>query len=129
MPRPPIPVRAGERYGRLVVLADRVGKARTVPVRCDCGVEKDVVVWELLRRENALRSCGCARREAAANLRPGASMPGARNPAAKLTAAKVRWARRRLARGESRRSVADRYGIGLSQVARIECGESWGSVP
>jgi hypothetical protein len=63
--RPPIAVKAGERFGRLTVVEDRQGKAKRVLVRCSCGSEpKEVAVAELLRRENAVRSCGCLSRRA-----------------------------------------------------------------
>jgi predicted DNA-binding protein (UPF0251 family) len=63
MSRPPVKVRAGERFGKLVVLADRDGDAQRVAVRCDCGVEKTVAVAEL-RRRRGVRSCGCLSRQA-----------------------------------------------------------------
>jgi predicted XRE-type DNA-binding protein len=64
VPRPPVLVRKGERYGRLTVIADRQGKEPTVLVRCDCGSPpKRVPVSELRRASGPLRSCGCAGRE------------------------------------------------------------------
>ena len=130
MPRPPVPVRRGERYGRLVVLADREGDERRVLVSCDCGSPpKRVRVWELRRQKNPLRSCGCYGREVGdANLRPGSSNPGERNGSAKLTARKVRSIRGRLAAGESPGAVRRRYGISRTQIARIARRESWADV-
>lgn len=129
MPRPPISVPAGTRFGRLVVVADRDGRDPEALVRCDCGSPPKLVpVSELRRRKNPLRSCGCGREDGRANLRFGTSMPGERNPSAKLTARKVCWIRRRLAAGERQRAIAERYGISLTQVRRIARGESWGHV-
>jgi Helix-turn-helix domain of resolvase len=126
MPRPPIPVRAGERYGRLTVIADREGKSPRVWLRCDCGSPAKLVpVGELQRRTEPLRSCGCATREAVRRNVPRTSLPGERNPAAKLTRRRVRAIRRRLAAGEPQRVVAKRFGISRSQLQRIWRGESW----
>lgn len=72
-----VQVRKGERYGRLLVLADRQGKEPTILVRCDCGSPpRRVPVAELRRRTNPLRSCGCASRETWTG--------GARGPRARL---------------------------------------------
>lgn len=60
MARPPIPVLAGDRFGRLTVIRDRDGKDPKVLVACECGSPpKAVYVSELRRRSNPLRSCGC----------------------------------------------------------------------
>lgn len=126
MPRPPIPVLRGERFGRLTVVADRDGKAPRVWVRCDSGSPAKLVpVGELRRRTNPLRSCGCWAREVGPNNLPITSLPGERNPAAKLTRRRVLAIRRRLAAGERQRAVAKRYGISRSQLQRIWRGESW----
>jgi hypothetical protein len=53
------PIQIGDRFGRWVIVdagAGRRGK-RLVSVRCDCGVEKNVLVYSL--RRGATRSCGC----------------------------------------------------------------------
>ena len=49
----------GQRFGRLVVIADagRQGKRSLWHCRCDCGGEKTVVGTKL--REGAIKSCGC----------------------------------------------------------------------
>jgi excisionase family DNA binding protein len=57
------PTQIGERFGRLVIVADSGAGhrgERLVSVRCDCGVEKTVFVHNL--RSGGTRSCGCALR-------------------------------------------------------------------
>jgi hypothetical protein len=201
MPRPPIPVPAGTRFGRLIVIEDRQGKASHVLCRCDCGTVKEVRVHQLTQKSNpSTRSCGCLADEVRASLRPkvrhghaqrsgksptylswkdmvrrpaapvcarwraeggrgfrnfladvgerpegtiltrlnpergyapgnvrwaARDQSGERNGAARLTVDEVREMRRLLAAGASRRSVAERWGIGLTQVGRIARGETW----
>ena len=55
-----IDVRAGTRYGRWLVLADRVGFGPLF-CRCDCGTERQVPLAYLRQGNN--RSCGCLRQE------------------------------------------------------------------
>lgn len=62
-----IQVSAGDRYGRLVVLAElepgvnsRGTQVRRIQVRCDCGVEK---VTTLSNLRTGTSSCGCLKRE------------------------------------------------------------------
>lgn len=66
MGRPLINV-TGMRFGRLVV-AGRSGTTKhgqaTWLCVCDCGVEKELVSWDL--RSGAVQSCGCLNREQAA---------------------------------------------------------------
>lgn len=50
---------------------------------------------------------------------------GEKNPRAVLTPAIVREVRARRANGESARSLATGYGVGLSTVKRVLRGESW----
>lgn len=55
---------AGQRFGRLVVLArdhDRAGSGAYWHCRCDCGGEKSVRSYAL--RTGATQSCGCLKRE------------------------------------------------------------------
>ena len=52
----------GLRFGRLVVIAEGDGKARSATVRCDCGTLKQVNVSNL--RRSLTQSCGCLHREA-----------------------------------------------------------------
>lgn len=49
----------GERYGRLVVTADRLPGQKRVQARCDCGRDHSVVLQEWGRTQ----SCGCLRTE------------------------------------------------------------------
>lgn len=49
-------IKAGDRFGRLTVLRDRIGGEYKVPVRCDCGNELNAIATGLGRRRN---SCGC----------------------------------------------------------------------
>jgi hypothetical protein len=69
-------VRAGERYGRLTVLADAAGSRRSVPVVCDCGTAKTSNV-------RALSSCGkcgeCKAEGWPANVRWATAKEQARN--------------------------------------------------
>ncbi|MFC8332809.1 hypothetical protein [Streptomyces olivaceus] len=53
-PRPRV-IRAGERYGHLVVMADRQGAAKYLAVRCDCGTDHQVQATDWGRT----KSCGC----------------------------------------------------------------------
>jgi len=60
--KPPIAI--GDRFGRLVVTAEDVGRRhgeRLVLVRCDCGKSKEVRAGHL--RSGVTTSCGCLRRE------------------------------------------------------------------
>lgn len=60
----PAPTSAGDRYGRLVVLAEAGRNHRRERVylcRCDCGNELEVVGASL--RRGATRSCGCLARD------------------------------------------------------------------
>lgn len=62
--------RIGRRFGRLVVVGirrERRGKRNEIiaQCRCDCGKEKDVLWCHLAR--GCAKSCGCLRREFAAN--------------------------------------------------------------
>jgi hypothetical protein len=59
------PLRAGERFGRLVVLRDEQTRD-AVAVLCDCGTRTTVTAPHL--RDGHTISCGCARRERAARL-------------------------------------------------------------
>lgn len=58
---PKIVDRTGEKHGRLLVLglAGLRGKDRLCRVRCDCGVEKEVVQSKLTTKTKPIRSCGC----------------------------------------------------------------------
>ena len=53
----------GEKYGRLIIIADAPikGKARRVVTRCECGTEKEMFLT-MLRSGDAL-SCGCYHKE------------------------------------------------------------------
>lgn len=62
--RPPEPLPAGTRFGRLTVTHDRDGASRVIGVLCDCGTAFAASV-KVLRRGD-VRSCGCLRREVAA---------------------------------------------------------------
>ena len=61
-------VLAGDRFGRLTVLAEagRRNGARAYRCRCDCGAEKVISVRTL--RKGEARSCGCLHRERVAEL-------------------------------------------------------------
>lgn len=54
------PVPAGSKFGRLTVIQDRQQGDKTVPCRCDCGTELNVVVSALCCGNST--SCGCTRR-------------------------------------------------------------------
>jgi hypothetical protein len=58
---PKIVDRTGEKHGRLLVLglAGFRGKEKLCRVRCDCGVEKDVVQSKLVTKTKPVKSCGC----------------------------------------------------------------------
>ena len=58
---PKIIDRTGEKFGRLTVLglSGKKGKDRLCFVRCDCGVEKEVVQSKLIVKNKPIRSCGC----------------------------------------------------------------------
>lgn len=58
---PKIIDRTGEKHGRLLVLglSGIRGKDRLCHVRCDCGVEKEVVQSKLTTKTKPIRSCGC----------------------------------------------------------------------
>lgn len=126
MPRPPIPVPRGERYGRLTVVADRDGKAPRVWVHCDCGSpEKLVPVGELRRRTNPLQSCGCATREAVPGNLPRTSLPAepTRSEAHAPEDCAGSVGGLRLA-SDSARSRSG-FGISRRQVQRVWYRESW----
>lgn len=53
-------VEIGDRFTRYLVI-DRSERARYVKVRCDCGTERTVLSWNLLRGNS--KSCGCWRVE------------------------------------------------------------------
>lgn len=55
------PIAVGERFERLVVIAEKERGERRVLCRCDCGQTKLVAVSNL--RSGRSRSCGCIRRE------------------------------------------------------------------
>lgn len=57
--RPALEIRKGDRFGRLIVLRDRVGGERLVECRCDCGTEIAAIATNLGRKRN---SCGCLKR-------------------------------------------------------------------
>lgn len=59
MSRAPRPISKGERFGRLVVLRDRIGSEVRIPCRCDCGAEVEPRVGDLGTYTN---SCGCLKR-------------------------------------------------------------------
>lgn len=55
----------GKRFGKLVVLrlAGKKRNDKTVMVRCDCGIEREMVQSKLTRSTKPSRSCGCASQE------------------------------------------------------------------
>lgn len=53
-------------------------------------------------------------------------LPGERNPADKLSEKEVHEIRRRLDRGESKKSIAERYGVTRTAIYLIAKGENWG---
>ena len=57
--------RTGERFGKLVVLGltGKQGNDRKCKVRCDCGVEKEIVQSKLATKTKPVRSCGCLSKE------------------------------------------------------------------
>jgi hypothetical protein len=59
----------------------------------------------------------------------GSTPIGERNPSAKLSAVGVQDIRRRVANGESKASVARRYGLGATTVWNIVNGNRWASIP
>lgn len=57
----------GSRHGRLTVTGEPIpGKNRKIPVECDCGTRKEVVISHLLNKK--ILSCGCYRSEGARQL-------------------------------------------------------------
>lgn len=52
--------KAGDRFGKLTVI-DPERRGRTVLCRCDCGTEKYIRVFNLVR--DRAKSCGCWRQE------------------------------------------------------------------
>jgi hypothetical protein len=62
---PKIVDRTGERFGKLVVLglAGKQGNDRKCKVRCDCGVEKEIVQSKLTTKTKPVKSCGCLAKE------------------------------------------------------------------
>lgn len=86
----PNPIKAGDRFGRLVALSEghlvqgSRQKNRYIPVRCDCGVEKDVRAASL--KDGVIVSCGCYKLEVSAkrigeqSLKHGHSRLSARRP-------------------------------------------------
>ena len=72
-PQPQVPTVVGARYGRFVVLGDGPRNRymqRTWHCRCDCGVEKVMVVSSLTR--GRAHSCGCLIREMRKGIVPSA---------------------------------------------------------
>lgn len=58
-----IPVFVGDRFNRLVVVAEVTGhRRRMIVCRCDCGVERTLRLDHV--RGGLIKSCGCYRREA-----------------------------------------------------------------
>src|SRR4051794_35946979 len=58
--RPPIPIKKGDVFGKLTVLADRVGAETFVLVQCSCGSPPKLVrAGALTSRKRPTRSCGC----------------------------------------------------------------------
>lgn len=55
---------AGQRFGRLTVVREVEGPGRPVEFRCDCGATKVSRLTNV--RRGTVRSCGCLRREVAA---------------------------------------------------------------
>lgn len=82
--REPIPI--GERFGRLVIVRelerDRLNQ-RYAELRCDCGAVTRVR-YDVLRRPNGTRSCGCIlierNRATKPNLKHGEAGDGKRSP-------------------------------------------------
>lgn len=84
------PIKAGDRFGRLVALTDghlvqlKSQRERVIPVRCDCGNEKTIRALSL--KTGATVSCGCYRLEVAAkaigerSVKHGHSRQGNRRP-------------------------------------------------
>lgn len=58
---PTPPERIGQRFGRLMVLAEAENKPRRLLCRCDCGTEKVINAFSLTSGRST--SCGCYRRE------------------------------------------------------------------
>nr|DAY30117.1 MAG TPA: hypothetical protein [Caudoviricetes sp.] len=54
----------GKRFGNLVILDiyDIVdGKRRRALCKCDCGKEKSIILNDITRKTNPVKSCGCLR--------------------------------------------------------------------
>lgn len=60
-PHRPRTIQAGERFGRLAVIADRRPGETYIRCRCDCGTEREVSFKQLTSGKT--RSCGCYRSE------------------------------------------------------------------
>jgi hypothetical protein len=67
-PRDLVTVTAGDVFGKWTVLESRSGNSQ-VPVRCECGTERDILIYNLTR--SVSRSCGCLLKEASARRFPG----------------------------------------------------------
>lgn len=86
-PRPPLA--AGFKKARLTLL-EYIGPTdvadRTIRVRCDCGIEKELPEISFRRPKDFVQSCGCLRDEVASaamtkmHLRHGDAVNGARDP-------------------------------------------------
>jgi hypothetical protein len=61
-------INAGDRFNRWTAIETVTGAAR-IKVRCDCGVESNVICTSL--RNNRSKSCGCLRTDLLATVRPG----------------------------------------------------------
>lgn len=62
---PKIVDQTGNKFGKLLVLelGGKSGNDRKCHVRCDCGVEKEVVQSKLTAKTKPIRSCGCLSKE------------------------------------------------------------------
>src|SRR5690242_3144413 len=68
------PLPAGTRFGRLVLMEDRIRGEATVPCHCDCGTEVVRKVTQLLCGDT--RSCGCLHVQHAVSLKARHGMCG-----------------------------------------------------
>lgn len=62
-----VAVTAGDVFGKWTVLESRLGNSM-VPVRCECGTERSILIYNLTRAIS--RSCGCLLKEASARRFP-----------------------------------------------------------